>query len=1204
MQPSTTSTRDLKQAQLTRKSFRYPKMPRQPGFMMLAFLAVCATFTQLSLRSAMAQAVSNAKIHGVVTDVSGAVVPNATVVATQIASGQSVTVISSATGEFILPNLPVGDYALKFTAAGFQTYSRTGIVLQVSNDLEVDAPLTIGSTDTVVNVEASASQVQTEDNSINTVVDQARTVDLPLNGRNAANLVLLSGSAAPTVTGHVASSSSYGSIGVNAIGGAVAISVAGGQSNQVNFLLDGGDNNDPAFNTNLPFPFPDALQEFSVQTTGLAAQYGLHPSGTVNIVTKSGSNQFHGGVFEFLRNNYANASNRITGLTDTLKRNQYGAFLGGPIQQGKLFFFGGYQGTELHISQSNTAVIPTTAQLAGNWTPYFHALEAQDLRNNAAFPACPFAPNGTGGTPAGSGTAATNTLYKSLTAANFTLDGSANCTATISPTLYSTVGQNIAKLLPTGTADALGNVTYTTPYPQTENQWIGRLDETLSPRQNVFARYFMTNYNAIPQFGGNLLNAVNPGLIDRDKTLTLGHNFTINPTLTNSLRLTGNRLAVQRSDATDLPNPVKLGSNMTNTEPNFLYMNVVGAFAVACGPCSPFAIVTNQLQAADDVSKVKGRHFIQFGVDYIYQRYNQKHFKDENGFFTFSGTYSGLSVSDLLLGAPTSMTQSSGASSLEHLRQNYFGYYAQDTFHLTKRLVLNYGLRWEPYFPAYNRDNRGQSFSQANFNAGVVSSVFTNAPAGLVFVGDPGVSNSIVTKKLGDFSPRFGFAYDPGGDGKQSIRGSYALLFDEPNTDQALEYTNSGVPYGGAVSVAFNNASAACKRNLDSPYQCVAGGNPFPTVFPPPANVAFPAASISPQVNPASAGKPYMHQYNLSFQYQAPAKFLITLSYLGTHTVHLYGLEPINYATYIPGVSAGPGSCGPLVVLPAAGTACSTTANTTQRLKLSLQTGNTGAGARYGAFNAFAPYGMANYNGLIATVNHPFSNNFTVLANYTYSKCLTDINFSGDTSPVPQNPANLGGEYGHCNFDITNNFTISGVFVTPKFQNHLLNEVVGGFQVSPLFGYRSGLPFTVTDGVDVSLTGVGSDRPNIVPGVPLYKKNFFPTAGSKYPQWYNPAAFAAAPTGTFGNEQLMSLRGPGYANLDLAISKFFPIYERAKLELRGEAFNALNHPNYSTPTNSTPIAPQLSPINSATAGLITSTANDNRILQIAAKITF
>ena len=189
----------------------------------------------------------------------------------------------------------------------------------------------------------------------------------------------------------------------------------------------------------------------------------------------------------------------------------------------------------------------------------------------------------------------------------------------------------------------------------------------------------MTNYSAQAIFNGNLPNAINPSLIDRDKTLTFGHNFI--PQTTNSLDLTGNRLSVQRGDTNDLPNFVKLGSNMTNTEPNYLYLNVIGAFNAACGPCSPFVIVTNQLQAADDLSRVSGKHFLQFGFDSIDQQYNQKHFNNENGVFTFSGTYTGFSLADLLLGTPTTLTQSNGGpGALLHLRQNYFGYYAQDTF--------------------------------------------------------------------------------------------------------------------------------------------------------------------------------------------------------------------------------------------------------------------------------------------------------------------------------------------------------------------------------------------------------------------------------------------------------------------------------------------------------------------------------------------
>ena len=251
-------------------------------------------------------------------------------------------------------------------------------------------------------------------------------------------------------------------------------------------------------------------------------------------------------------------------------------------------------------------------------------------------------------------------------------------------------------------------------------------------------------------------------MIDRDKTLTLGHNFIFNSELTNSLRLTGNRLAVQRGPAPDLPNLATLGSNITQPLAHSLYVNVTGAFFVACGQCPPYVKVTNSLQAADDVSYVRGKHFFQTGVDYVRQGYNQKYFNTEDGQFSFTGGFSGYSLVDFLLGAPSSLTQANGGgAALEHFRQNYIGAYAQDTYRLNKNLVLNFGVRYEPWLPAYNKDNRGQTFSQANFNAGIQSQVFTNAPAGLLFVGDAGVSNSIITRKFGDVSPRFGFAFDP-----------------------------------------------------------------------------------------------------------------------------------------------------------------------------------------------------------------------------------------------------------------------------------------------------------------------------------------------------------------------------------------------------------------------------------------------------------
>ncbi|MFC6647189.1 carboxypeptidase regulatory-like domain-containing protein [Granulicella cerasi] len=1094
-------------------------------------------------------------MHGTIADSTGAVISGATIVATQTESGATVTAVSGDNGSYTLPNLPVGPYTVKVTAAGFQAFSRTGIVLQVSNDAEVDIPLAVGSAETTVTVNAAAAQVQTDDTAIATTVDQSRVVDLPLNGRNAANLVLLSGASAPTVNGNMTSTKSYGSTGTSAIGGALNIAVAGGQGNQINYLLDGGDHNDSFSNVNMPFPFPDVLQEFSVQTTGLAAQYGVHPSATVSIVTKSGSNQFHGGVFEFLRNSYANANNRINGYTD-LKRNQFGGYLGGPIIRNKLFFLGGYQHTALRIAPATTSsFVPTAAMLSGNFTPYL-----QYQQSLSASHACP-------------------TL---LASAGFTYDPVA-CTATINPSLFSPAAVKLMKYLPTGqTQNPAGLVSYSVPAPQDENQWIGRLDYTVSQRHSVFARYFMTNFYQKAIFNGNLLNAVNSGLKDRGKYLTLGDTFVVTPHITNSFRGTVTRLAIARGAPGDLISPASLGSNVYSSVPNYIYLNVSGAFTASCGSCAPTHFVTNHYQVADDVSIQHGNHFIQLGFDYIHEQLNLAGLNTENGQFTFNGSYSGFGLGDLLLGAPNTFSQGFGPGAAAHLRYNYFGYYVQDTWHASKRLTLNAGLRWEPWFPEYEKNNIGGEFSADAFAANRVSTVYPNAPAGIVFYGDQGVKPGFVNSRYTNFSPRAGFAYDPLGNGRSSIRGSYTLTFEAPELYYDSGFPNNS-PNTSAQAFTVDNSTnrTDAVKSFDDPWKKIPGGNPFPSQYPAPSTAAFAAANVTTGYYPSNLRRTYMHQYNLSYQNQISTNLLASVTYIGTSTVHLWGFQPYNYATPANTPSG----------------AAATTNNTSQRYILyraAIASGTT-AGTRYGAFSGTSDYGMANFNGIIATINRRFANNFSVLANYTWSHCLANMNYTGDNTPPAQDPGNHAAEYGSCNFDTTHNLTISGVASTPKLHERLLNAALGAWQISPLVTYRTGMPYTVTDGTDRSLTGIGQDRPNIVAGQSLYSKNLFPAAGVK-PLWINTSAYALQTLGTFGNERPMQARGPGFANVDMAISKRFDLPEHAQLEIRGEAFNVLNHPNYANPNTSIASA--------STFGRITATANDARLLQIAAKITF
>src|SRR5712692_7285086 len=341
---------------------------------------------------ALAQAVANAQIQGVVSDASGAVIPGAQVKATQTEMGRVRTTVSGSDGSYALPNLPIGPYTLEATAQAFKTHVQSGIILQVGNNVQINVQLQVGAVTQDVQVSANAAMVETQDTSISEVIDQRRIIDLPLNGRQATDLILLSGGAAmPPNSTRLISTHDYPT--------AVGVSVSGGQINGNNYLLDGGDHRDTHSNVNLPFPFPDALQEFSVQTSGVSARYGLHPGSVVNAVTKSGTNQFHGNLFEFVRNGRFNARNFFAARQDTLRRNQFGGTVGGPIKKDKIFVFSGYQGTrERTAPPDSIAFVPTQASLTGDFSTLASAGcqsngVARTLLDPATTPAPPFPNN-------------------------------------------------------------------------------------------------------------------------------------------------------------------------------------------------------------------------------------------------------------------------------------------------------------------------------------------------------------------------------------------------------------------------------------------------------------------------------------------------------------------------------------------------------------------------------------------------------------------------------------------------------------------------------------------------------------------------------------------------------------------------------------------------------------------------------------------
>jgi hypothetical protein len=414
-------------------------------------LAIAALSGSLALR---AQSVSIASVTGRVTDPSGAVLPGAQVKMTAVDTGIVHVTTADAAGSYSFPSLPIGAYTLEVTTSGFETYSQKGIVLQVNDAVPINVTMKVGQA--TEKVEADVSMVQTQQNMVSQVMDQKRIVDLPLNGRDPTQLITISGAAVNHSDGTNTGNKSFYT--------SQSIAIAGSAGDTTNYLLDGGDNNDSFTNVNMPFPFPDALAEFSVETSVLPARNGLHPGGVVNAVTKSGSNQWHGDAFEFVRNGDVNALNFFAGKQDSLKRNQFGGTFGGKIITNKLFFFGGIQESIVRQDPSNSsAFIPTTAALNGDFSALDGAgCQSSGVARNIKDP--------TTGTPLGP-------------------------TDYINPAKFDPASLAFVKLIPVASANACGKLNYGVPVIYNARQYVVRVDWVLNAKHSIYGRYLQDNYN-------------------------------------------------------------------------------------------------------------------------------------------------------------------------------------------------------------------------------------------------------------------------------------------------------------------------------------------------------------------------------------------------------------------------------------------------------------------------------------------------------------------------------------------------------------------------------------------------------------------------------------------------------------------------------------------------------------------------------------
>jgi hypothetical protein len=1086
-------------------------------------LVICLLVISLPLllaRHSLGQAVNNGQIHGVVEDPSGAVIPRAQIQAINANTGVTRSTASGVNGTFVLPDLAVGSYSLTVSAAGFSKFRQTGIVLQVGQNVQVNVALHVGGGMQEVHVSADAPMVETQDTSISEVMDQQRIVDLPLNGRQATDLILLSGGAAqpPNASSRVVTSHDY----VNSVG----VSVSGGQINGNNYLLDGGDNNDSHSNVNMPFPFPDALQEYSVQTNGISARYGLHPGSVINVVTKSGSNQIHGDLFEFLRTPDLNAQNRFStpDSRDQLHRNQYGGTIGLPIRKNSLFAFGGYQETRIrNVTGSNTAFVPTAAALNGD----FSTLESAGCQS--------------------SGTA------KQLKNPS----GGVYTNNYIDPSAFQAPSTALAKLLPTST-DPCGKLVYPASDPSDEYQDIVRVDWARTPKNTLFARYFILNYDNPAVYTNNLLTLNRPSTVDRSQSLVIGNQMTLSPTIVNSMHFTYSRLSVDRSNPATMPSPAALGVRIYDEVPNFMYLSVSNYFNVGGSSNAPARFVRNQYQWSDDTDWIRGKHHFSFGVENITGQMYTNNVYDGNGRFQFNGQATGDGLADFMLGALYSFSDT--GSQITNSWEKYIGAYFEDAIQINKRLNFHAGIRWEPSLPETQQYNEGDHFDMAGFRNGITSKVFTNAPPGVFFYGDPGIPKGYAKGSYDDFAPRIGIAWDPTGTGIESIRSSYGIFFDTPES-----YTDS--PFSIAPPWANGLSLTSPSGGFEDPYQGFPGGDPFPNQFPPPGDAPFNLAGTYINL-PLGLHHMYMQQWDLSLERQLGSNWALTLSYIGNKATHLRSGFEEDPATYIPPAS--------------------NTKNTQQRRVLSQI--NASAGAYYSTITMMNDGVNTTYNALQFSARHRMSHNYTLLYNYTYSHCLQDTETLGNKleGNTQTDPNNMPFDYGPCDFDVRHNMNASFVYEGYRFANRRLDLIAGGWSPSFLVSFNTGYPFTVVTGSDASLTGIGLDRPDAVGGVHPYVRD------TTTMRWINSAAFTANAPGTFGDIGMNSLVGPHYVNSDVSLRKVFSTYREENLELRFEFFNIFNHPNLDAPVTK---------LNSGSFGQIQS-AGDPRIMQLAAKYIF
>ena len=1073
---------------------------------------------------------TNGTILGTVADSTGAVVGNAAITAINTGTQARTPAITRGDGSFSV-QVPPGNYDVTAEAPGFQTFKTSAVQVLVNEDSRVDAVLRPGTASQVLNVHGINTHIDTTSATLKHVVGERTIQNMPLNGRNPISLVLLVPGVTSDPKASVTSGANYPSIG--------GISINGTRSNSTNYILDGASNNDNYNNAPNPYPDPDALQEFSVQTNNFSAEFGRLAGGVINVVTKSGTNQIHGSAFEYIRNNYFNAANHFSAFTnghksdDGLKRNQFGGTLGGPIILPKIyngknrsFFFVSYQGTIVHQRpNAHSAVVPDARLRNGDFSEVKNPLYV------------PFNPGRT--------TFAGNQIPKSA---------------------FSPVDQYMLGFVPTapvGTpVNAQGGqeIFFSGINDSLDNQVLVRLDHHTA-NNILFGSFWNSQDSDAGLFDlTNILSNVSP---DRrlNRRVMASDTQIFSPTLLNQALFSYDEdhywgLTVRSPPKTLTSLGVHASVSQIADQWRF---NTQSFFNISTPDTNQF--IRDEYQAIDTVRYTHGNHQLAFGAEFFHGTGdNINNYRQSPG-YTFAqtsytpnpntvATSTGNSFGDFLLGRFNTMQQ--GGGEYKNTRFNHIAAFAEDTWQVNSRLVLDLGFRYEPFFPYTDLHNR-----LATWRPGQQSTLFPNAPPGVLFAGDPGIPRGAFNTEWQNFGPRVGFAYDVAGAGKTSIKGGFGIFYDQPNTITTNNMADQA-PFSPLVTL--NGTSL---NDVENPYAGTTNPFPYPT-FPltpvqPTSAATFPTYS-NQFLYSANMRNDYIESFNLQVQQELGWSTVFSVAYAGSLGRHLPVTRELNPAVYIPGTS--------------------TTANTNQRRPLGPSLGST---------SLLAPIAYSNYNAVQVNIERHFHNNFSLMANYSFSKAMdisSDTKTLGQTITIPSNPA---FDYGPADFDRRYIANVSTIWAIPApHSSPLMHALLGGWEYTMIFNYTGGYPFSVYSGQDNALTGTGLQRANFVPGQSVGLSN------RSASEWFNKAAFVVNPIGTYGDTGRNAYRGPGYIDFDMGLMKQFRLKGRLNTTFRFETFNVFNHTNLGVPDAT---------VTDGNFSKITS-AYDPRILQFALRLNW